>query len=345
MSTYPLLCLAAQYSLQLYNRPSSPNPRKSSTTIDDIERYIPPSLRLGTKAMVLKLHPDDTSNTLVLAIRGSQTFMDWAVNFRPSPSSPSGFLDDPGNLVHSGFLAVARAMIVPIVKRLQELVIENPSRRRASLLITGHSAGGAVASLLYMHMTSQSSGGGVMSELKTLAGEFKRLHCVTFGAPPVSLLPLQKREGAKGLEKSLFFGFANEGDPVVRADRGYVKSLVRLYACAPPPEKGREGKEGGERRERWEVPENMLSCAGRLMLLRGGVDGAGAGAGAGGGGGGKSKGSGGGIGKVEAFWTSDDQLRGVVFGDPMMHRMEVYKRRVEALAVGAVTAGGFGGGM
>jgi len=329
MSTYPLLCLAAQYSLQVYNRPSSPKP---STTIDNIERYIPPSLRLGTKAMVLKLHPDDTSNTLVLAIRGSQTFMDWAVNFRPSPSSPSGFLDDPGNLVHSGFLAVARAMIRPIVARLQELVIENPSRRRASLLITGHSAGGAVASLLYMHMTSQAS--GVTSELKTLAGEFKRVHCVTFGAPPVSLLPLQKREGVRGLEKSLFFGFANEGDPVVRADRGYVKSLVRLYACAPLAEKGSEGERvgEGERREKWEVPENQLSCAGRLVLLRGMDSGAGAG--------GKSKGSGGGTGKVEAFWTSDEELRGVVFGDPMMHRMEVYKRRVEALAVGAVTAGG-----
>jgi hypothetical protein len=42
--------------------------------------------------MVLKSIPIDDMNTVVFAIRGSQTFMDWAVNFRPAPSSPEGFL-------------------------------------------------------------------------------------------------------------------------------------------------------------------------------------------------------------------------------------------------------------
>ena len=40
---------------------------------------------------------------------------------------------------------------------------------------------------------------------------------------------------------------------------------------------------------------------------------------------------------VKAEITSDQQLRGVVFGDPVMHMMKVYARRVEVLGVRAVT--------
>ena len=41
---------------------------------------------------------------------------------------------------------------------------------------------------------------------------------------------------------------------------------------------------------------------------------------------------------VTAEVTSDEQLRRVVFGDPIMHMMKVYARRVELLATKAVTA-------
>jgi len=41
---------------------------------------------------------------------------------------------------------------------------------------------------------------------------------------------------------------------------------------------------------------------------------------------------------VIACTTSDDELRGVIFGDPLMHQMKVYLRRVEVLATNAVTA-------
>ncbi|KAK5004928.1 hypothetical protein LTR39_006052, partial [Cryomyces antarcticus] len=101
----------------------------------------------------------DDMNTVVFAIRGSQTFIDWAVNFRPAPASPQGFLDDPGNLCHSGFLSVAKSMTKPVA-----------ARKNCSLLITGHSAGGAVASLLFMHMMAET----VRSELTELTSAFKR---------------------------------------------------------------------------------------------------------------------------------------------------------------------------
>ena len=82
MPTYPLLCLAARYSDRVYSRPTGPEKKA----------HVEADWRSGAKAMVLKSVPIDDMNTIVLAIRGSQTFMDWTVNFRPAPSSPAGFL-------------------------------------------------------------------------------------------------------------------------------------------------------------------------------------------------------------------------------------------------------------
>ena len=55
-------------------------------------------------------------------------------------------------------------MIKPVAARLRSLLAENPARSSCSLLMTGHSAGGAVASLLYAHMLAEQ----VKSELNTL---------------------------------------------------------------------------------------------------------------------------------------------------------------------------------
>lgn len=82
MPTYPLLCLAAQYSHRVYTRPSG----------SEREAHVEADWRMGTKAMVIKSVPIDDMRTVVFAIRGSQTFMDWAVNLNSSPTSPSGFL-------------------------------------------------------------------------------------------------------------------------------------------------------------------------------------------------------------------------------------------------------------
>jgi len=48
--------------------------------------------KTGSKAMVIKSVPMDYMNTIVFAVRGTATFMDWAVNLNAAPTSPSGFL-------------------------------------------------------------------------------------------------------------------------------------------------------------------------------------------------------------------------------------------------------------
>jgi hypothetical protein len=305
--------------------------------------------------MVLKSVPLDDMNAIVFAIRGTQNFRDWATNMKTEPTSPHGFLDDPGNLCHAGFLSVARQMIRPVAARLHGLLRENPHRSSCSLIITGHSAGGAVAALLYSHLLAQT----VQSELTYLRSFFKRVHCVTFGAPPVSLLPLQNPgAGSVPSSKSLFFAFINEGDPVPRVDRAYVRSLLELYA-RPAPDSPLMLLAGGNcsstkidtvsttaaaRRQaaasgHWKVPVSTLSVAGRIVILRNAPH--------------ADVHSGGrrrrgrsrdgrppksAPGPIEACLTTDSELRTVVFGDPMMHTMDRYAERIETLATEAVTA-------
>lgn len=357
--TWPLICLAAQYSASAYKAPGSTHER---------EAFVSANARLGTKAMVIKSVPCDDKKTLVFAIRGTSTLSlrDWNVNLQTGPVSPSGFLDDEGNLCHAGFLKVAKAMIKPIAMRLRTLLEENPSRASCSLLITGHSAGGAVAALLFSHMLSS-----IESELSILTGCFKRVHCVTFGAPPVTLLPLSKPP-AKRYQKSLFFGFMNEGDPVVRAEKAYIRSLVDLLS-SPLPEVVKPvqrkivtgvnplarlqnsvskldlasskldiTRPAPSRSRYWLVPEATLSNAGRLVLLRvphqqtitkkpqtsalQRVT--------------SQRWERNHLSNVTAHTVTDEQLRNVIFGDPTMHAMEVYLRRVDMLALKAVTARG-----
>lgn len=276
-------------------------------------------------------------------------------------------------------------MIKPVAARLRQLLQEDPGRRSHSLLITGHSAGGAVAALLYAHMLSTSP--AAQSELTSLTSRFKRVHCVTFGTPPVSLLPLQKPpSGRPELKKSLFLTFVNEGDPVARADRAYVKSLLELFATPAPalavkttastvalekksrsapalllPEPGpkktksknslvsmksakglRSSKANGSGNNSeaaapltgpiWKVPPSTLSSAGRIVVLRSGDPRA------------RLKGK-----KtveerlnegVVAQIATDEQLRTMVWGDPVCHLMKLYAGRLEILAVNAVTAKG-----
>lgn len=333
--------MAAQYSQRVYEKPSSAMEQHF---------YVSADHRTGTKAMVIKSLPLDDMKTVVLAIRGTQSFWDWAINIQTAPTSPRGFLDDASNFCHAGFLSVARKMVLSVAARLQRLLMENPSHSSYSLLITGHSAGGAVASLLYLHMLSEQ----VSSELTRLRGLFKRVHCVTFGAPPISVRPLQK-PSASAYQKSIFFAFVNEGDPVPRADKSYVLSLLELYVSTAPA-----GSDGAHRQAveaiRWRVPPPTLSLAGRLVLLRVAVEerktslaklkpshlskrhkdlsssavvpGVTS----------RPKGAATSLGDdVQAYITANAELRDVVFGDPMMHMMDLYAKRMEILAMKAVT--------
>ena len=316
LPTWALISRAADASCQVYDRPRR----------DEREGYTDADPKLGTKATIVRSQTMDDKKLLIVAIRGSQkNIVDWNINFSLAPKQPVGFLDDEGNACHAGFLQVARAMISTVAAQLRQHIEQDPSWAGCSLLFCGHSAGGAVASLLYMHMLSRT----VVSDLTALAGIFLRIHCINFGSPPVSLLPLQL---STTRTKNQFLSFANEGDLVVRADWAYTKSLAKLLAVpAPIPSNGNRLRERVSRRNlradaaarnatlvtRWPVPDASLSAAGRMVLLRERPH---------------SK-----THAVEAVKLTDEELRGVVFGDPAMHRMSLYKQRVDELGFAALS--------
>jgi len=136
----------------------------------------------------------------------------------------------------------------------------------------------------------------------------------------------------------------------VRAERAYIKSLVDLLSktalpTATPAEKttaapkkilgasmsrldlslnpAKKAKPVASSRQLWwEVPPATLSNAGRLVVMRvpdGGPESES---------------------QVTASIVEDEQLRKVIFGDPLAHAMELYASRVETLAVRAVTGRG-----
>lgn len=319
--TWRLLCTAARYSLSVYDSPSGA----------ERETHVSSDWLTGTKAMCIKSVPMDDASTIVFAIRGTASFMDWAVNLKAEPRSPDGFLDDGGNLCHAGFLSVARRMVKPVAARLRQLLREDPGRERCCLVITGHSAGGAVASLLYSHMLAQAAES--RSELNTLTARFRRVHCVTFGAPPVSLMPLTGPECPRLRRSSLFLAFVNEGDPVTRADKGYVKSLLELLGSPGLDGKSKHGRSSHDvSRPVWPVPPCTLSNAGHIVVLREHHQH-------------RRRRADGRMATVRhhleqavtAHVSSDEQLRGVIWSDPMAHLMQLYAGRVESLAVQAVT--------
>ena len=108
LPSYPLVCLAAQYSQRAYNKPTG----------NEREAFVNADWRMGTKAMVIKSMPIDDMNCVVFAIRGSQTFMDWAVNLNSSPVSPNDFLVIPYARI-SKFQSLRNSRTIPATSAIQ----------------------------------------------------------------------------------------------------------------------------------------------------------------------------------------------------------------------------------
>lgn len=186
--------------------------------------YTPSNPKDDIKVMLLDDQSMDSERVLIVAIRGTKfkSMSDWTVIGRAAPVKPIDFFDDDENECHAGFLAVTKAMVSQVAA---QLAVHLTSAEMPTLLFTGHSAGGAVAAMLYSHMLSTT----VTSELTAQANRFPSVHCITFGAPPLSLTPLPQHDNGVNLS------FANEGDPVLRiSDAAYVKSLAKLMTTSQP---------------------------------------------------------------------------------------------------------------
>ncbi|PIG84970.1 hypothetical protein AARAC_010899 [Aspergillus arachidicola] len=160
---------------------------------------------------------------LVVAIRGSASAVDHMVNANYEPRTANDFIDisrlTPENnttlQAHSGFLNSAKALDKTVSQRINMYIRENASNY-SHVLFTGHSAGGAVASLLFLRYLAQEN---------LYAGT--RFSCITFGAPPVVTVPLLESP-MTGISSGVCLNIINEFDPVTRADGSYKHCLVDL---------------------------------------------------------------------------------------------------------------------
>lgn len=317
LPTWSMVCRAVLASDDCYD----------SNSLTRRGTYTPANTSKDIKAMIIDDQLIDNSRVVIVSVRGTQfkSLSDWAVNKAAKPAKPIGFLDDEENACHAGFLQVAKAMVAQVAAQLQQ---HPASSERPSLLFTGHSAGGAVAALLYSHMLSIS----VNSDLTALTSQFPSINCVTFGAPPLSLTPLPTRDHGSGI----FLAFANEGDPVLRlSDAAYVKSLAKLMTASPPSSGTAAPKVKVVRRSRgthivreivsappplpweerplWPTPPTPLTNAGDIVLLRDQENGSAA-----------------------ASRVTPEDLGEVIFGDFAQHTTEMYIRRVKEVALAAM---------
>ncbi|KAF2033544.1 alpha/beta-hydrolase [Setomelanomma holmii] len=165
---------------------------------------------------ILSSATNEDEKTVFAAIRGSAPMVDWLINFNgedvdaPFPSSDPG---DAHNTIraHRGFLGVAEKMEPLLTRAIRDMLSGGEN-----LVITGHSAGGGVAALLFLHCMARKTFGDT------------KISCVTFAAPPVVSRNLNP--GTLPPDSTFLF-IINENDPVPRADRSYIMSFADLYAA------------------------------------------------------------------------------------------------------------------
>ncbi|RSM12705.1 hypothetical protein CDV31_006172 [Fusarium ambrosium] len=161
--------------------------------------------------------------TLIVAVRGSASKMDHIVNANSQPRATEmfispDFLDKPDLMAHSGFLNSAWALDDIVSERIKAYIenTENTNGQKLHVLFTGHSAGGAVATLFYLRYISDKA-----------FDESARFSCVTFGAPPCVSTPINLSR-YRCTEATLCLNIINEFDVVSRADKPYILSLVEF---------------------------------------------------------------------------------------------------------------------
>ncbi|KAF4982511.1 hypothetical protein FZEAL_1882 [Fusarium zealandicum] len=188
-----------------------------------LKHSITGTVKAMTSTVVEPVAESDLLPVLVIAVRGSANKMDHIVNANSGPKATDDFLhldllNQPDVQAHSGFLNSAWALDDIISERINKYIktAKSGSGRKPRILFTGHSAGGAVASLFYLHYLSNQG-----------FAESASFSCVTFGAPPCLTAPIDLSSHVPS-SKTLCLNIINEFDIVSRADKPYILSLVDL---------------------------------------------------------------------------------------------------------------------
>ncbi|EWG44873.1 hypothetical protein FVEG_15738 [Fusarium verticillioides 7600] len=165
----------------------------------------------------------EDTNTLFVSIRGTSCKTDHLVNFNRNQKDSASVFAFPGVkeqiYAHGGFLACAATLLPWLTEEIIRQVTADRSLK--DVVLTGHSAGGAVAAMVFLHFVCHCP-----NELSNA-----KFSLVTFGAPPVTSTNIT--ELAQGLPQSRhIYAVVNEHDLVPRVDQSYITSIISLYRSA-----------------------------------------------------------------------------------------------------------------
>ncbi|KAF5538592.1 hypothetical protein FPHYL_12491 [Fusarium phyllophilum] len=168
---------------------------------------------------------------------------------------------------HSGFLACAATLLPWLTEEIIRQVTVDEGLK--DIVFTGHSAGGAVAAMVFLHFVCHCP-----SELSNA-----KFSLITFGAPPVTSTNITKL--AEGLPQTRhIYAVVNEHDLVPRVDQSYITSIISLYRSAyglplsdfnnttfinaTQPDRNQDAT--------WELPPPDFHVVGNAIVLRAKLD-------------------------------------------------------------------------
>ncbi|KAI0096239.1 Alpha/Beta hydrolase protein [Nemania sp. FL0031] len=204
---------------------------------------------------------------LIVAVRGSASTVDQLVNLHGEPRDAGILFQDMGKSptpvdqtlnfqAHAGFLNSARELLPQVSTQIEKQLSNG---HKFNVVFTGHSAGGAVATLLHLAL-----------RIKFTGAPFS---CITFGSPPVARLAADKDKTTldRILEHSHVLNIVNEYDLVSRLDKDYVRSIIRLFNSEAPSTNGEEPhttEEKGDSDRIWPLPIPELQHIGSIVVLK-----------------------------------------------------------------------------
>ncbi|KAF2848324.1 hypothetical protein T440DRAFT_480930 [Plenodomus tracheiphilus IPT5] len=192
-STWPLVRLAVICSEEAYN-----------ATVMSARRRTAPRRALVSQRPVLS-----HGEVVVVALSGTKGFRDWMVNLNNRACRPKDVLVCGRILPIFGCFKIAHRPASNVSGQVRgqfNALIHRPlrgSRHGEPLICT-------------CPIQSDISAGHRRQR-------FSKCHCILFGCPPISVHPLQHhtREDERS-SNSLFLSFLNDGDPIIKADAGYL---------------------------------------------------------------------------------------------------------------------------